>query len=117
MLDRRREERRRVYFGGTIVSDARDQAVDCIVRNRSPHGAKLALQQAAFLPDEFALQVPRQQTEVRVKARWRRLGEIGVEIAREQANDPPASPTVTTRLQRLERKSSVLRRRLAALTK
>jgi hypothetical protein len=117
MLDRRKEQRRRVYFGGRIISDTRDQAADCIVRDHSARGAKLSLHQAAFLPDEFALQVPRQQSEVRVKTRWRRLGEIGVELASEQVSDTLDAQAVAARLRRLESKSRTLRRRLAALTR
>ena len=117
MLERRKEQRRRVYFGGRIIADTRDQSADCIVRNRSLHGALLTLHQAAFLPDEFALQVARDHNEMRVKTRWRRLGEIGVEFASEPVSNTLGSRTVDARLHRLETKSSTLRRRLAALTK
>ena len=117
MLDRRKEQRRRVYFGGRIIADTRDQVADCIVRDRSAHGAKLALHQAAFLPDEFALQVPRQQSEIRVKTRWRRLGEVGVELASVRVSNALEGQAVAARLRRLEIKSSTLRRRLAALSK
>lgn len=81
MQDRRREQRRRVFLGGRIVAAAPETSADCVVRNSSPSGAKLALRRAAFPPDEFALQIPYRQCEVRVRTRWRRLGEIGVEIA------------------------------------
>ncbi|MBK5957070.1 hypothetical protein CCR97_02415 [Rhodoplanes elegans] len=113
MQDRRREQRWPAYLRGRISFANRFSAVDCLIRNTSPRGARLAVHNSAVVPDEFDLAIPRKGTEVRVRARWRSFEIIGVEVVTAPAADAPIPIGLARRIRDLEAANDSLRRRLA----
>ena len=77
--ERRREQRWPADLSGVILFGGRAAPAGCLVRNTSRFGARLVLSQAASLDDEFSLRIPHQQIEQRVRIRWCRDNQIGVE--------------------------------------
>lgn len=115
MVERRKEQRWPTYLGGLIVSDVRRPGTECLIRNTSPSGARLVLGQAALLPDEFSLQIPHRKTKLRVRARWRRLEQIGVEAVPEQKS-AAVDVALLRQLHRLEAHNAELARLAAELS-
>ena len=78
--ERRAADRARTLKGGTIVFNNGNSVLNCVIRDLSPTGARLKVDGAAMLPDEFLLVTgpcdERQERAVRVM--WRALGELGV---------------------------------------
>jgi hypothetical protein len=115
MQERRKEQRWPAYLGARIVFAGRRTTVDCVVRNTSSGGVRLAVDRAALLPDEFQLQIAKRQVEVAVRTRWRRFGEIGVELVPGEAAEPIDFELVR-RMRDLESSNAALKRRLAEMT-
>jgi hypothetical protein len=111
--ERRKEQRAPAYMGGQITTDRRLIAIDCVVRNMSGAGAKLVVPNATVLPDEFELHVPRRESAYRVRARWRHLRELGVEVMPLAAANTPVPLSLARRIRRLETENASLRRRLS----
>lgn len=112
MQERRKQQRWPTYLRGRISFADRFAAVDCLVRNTSATGARLAIHNGAFVPDEFDLAIPRKSTEVRVRTRWRTAEAIGVEIADAPAADAPIPLSMARRIRELEAANESLKRRL-----
>lgn len=115
MLERRKEQRWPAYLGGVVVLGRRAATADCLIRSTSSSGARLVLDQAAFLPDEFSLQIPAKRIEMRVRTCWRRFHEIGVETVPEHRT-APIDLTLAHQLKRLEEHNARLKRRLAEMS-
>ena len=110
MLNRRKVQRDPAYLGGRIVFDRQFATVDCLVRNVSEDGARLVFNDTSSVPNAFDLTVPRRNMTYRVHARWRRFGEMGVEIERKPAASATVIPiTLARRLRKLERDNAALR--------
>jgi hypothetical protein len=78
MQDRRKLPRRRTYLGGCVTFNQRHSTLDCLVRNLSAAGAKIAFPDTATAPDHFDLNIRQQQRTVRARIAWRRGYEAGV---------------------------------------
>ena len=79
MLERRKEQRWPAYLAGVIVCDPHAPATACLIRNTSPCGAQVVLEEPDVLPGAFSLHIPARGQEMRVRACWRGSGAIGVE--------------------------------------
>ena len=112
MLERRREQRTRAYLGGRIITDPRLTPINCVIRNTSGAGVKLVVASGALLPDEFDLHIPKSEAEFRVRTRWRRSEELGVEVAPAPVATAPIALDLARRLKRLEAENAVLKKRL-----
>ena len=77
-MDRRCYPRGRSYYGGVIAFNARKSTIDCVVRNFSRAGAKIAMTGAVLLPDSFDLAIARKDTSFRAHLVWRNTSEAGV---------------------------------------
>ncbi len=77
MPERRCVPRTKVFKGAKVVVPGR-AAVNCIVRDLSPHGAGLQLASAADLPAEFDLAFNTGQKPRRCRLAWRNLTNVGV---------------------------------------
>jgi hypothetical protein len=115
MPERRKQARSRVYLGCRITTDRRLTGLDCVVRNTSDMGARLAVPATAALPDRFELYIPRRQTTCVVRARWRRRDEVGVEIEPAQPNTAPVSLALARRVKLAEVENARFKRLLAEL--
>jgi PilZ domain-containing protein len=113
MRERRKTQRLPAYLGGQVAFFRRRATADCIIRNTSATGAKLVIQNCSFVPDEFELTIPQRQAEYRVRARWRGVNEIGVELEPLQTSDAPVPLALVRRMKRLEAENADLKRRMA----
>jgi hypothetical protein len=114
MLERRKEPRKPTYLGGRIVHSRRDWATTCIVRNVSSTGAQLDLVQDMPIPQEFSLRIPWRQIELKVRTRWRRDGQVGVETTPASLPDP-IDLEIERRMREVEAGNAALKRSLADL--
>jgi hypothetical protein len=110
--ERRKHQRSPAYMGGQITTDRRLISIDCVVRNMSGAGAKLVVPNATLLPDEFELHIAKRESASRVRARWRRERELGVEMIPLPAADAPVPLALARRIKRLEAENAGLKRRL-----
>ena len=113
MLDRRREQRWPAYLGGTLAFNKRLSVADCLVRNSSASGARLALSNTPCVPDEFDLYIPQWHAEYHMQVRWRRHDQIGIQVVHGALIDKSTSLAQARRLKRLERDNKALRLQLS----
>lgn len=141
MSEHRRELRQRTFLKGRIIFNNGASSMDCLVRDMSASGARLALSQSAILPESFDLLIPAKERTYRSSLCWRRSDGVGIVFAEEAGGPAPrvfnaappaaaAAPeapaaqddSVTiTRLQRrvseLEAENAALRHTLSGLLK
>jgi hypothetical protein len=79
--ERRREPRRRVLLGGRLSFNSGFGVIECVVRDRSGDGAKLAFGDAAGVPPVFDLQISTTGETRTATVRWRRGDQVGVALA------------------------------------
>ena len=110
--ERRKEGRSPSYLGGQITTDRRLISIDCVVRNTSGAGARLAVPHATLLPDVFELHIPKKNCAYRVRACWRRTDDVGVVIVPLEATEVPIPLTLARRIKILEAENAALRQQL-----
>lgn len=76
--DRRGETRQRVLKGGKLSFNKGYGALECVVRNVSPHGARLAFGDTAAVPPAFTLFISGEDAPHRAQLRWRGRDAVGV---------------------------------------
>ncbi|EJW10070.1 hypothetical protein A33M_0528 [Rhodovulum sp. PH10] len=115
MLERRKEPRSPSYLGARMTYSKAAMTAECIVRDRSDHGA-LVFVRGDCIPDTFDLAIPQRQLAFRVRTRWRSHDAAGVEILGEceRKSERPQFPG--ERLLRLKTENERLRRRVRDLT-
>lgn len=122
MGERRGGTRIRTFLRGRIVYNNRASTMDCLVRDLSINGARLALSEGMALPETFDLVVPHKDATYRCSLRWRRPGEVGVvfdipvPVSPRAAISDPDALHVLVRLRQLELENEELRARVAELT-
>lgn len=80
MSEQRKTARMRVIYGGVLIFNNRSSTMDCVVRDFSAHGARVALNQNALLPDHLHLAVARKGREYAARLAWRSEGAAGLEF-------------------------------------
>ena len=85
-----------------IYFNNRRNAVDCLIRDISPYGARLIFSDAVTTPDVLELYIPQKEQTLRVHAIWRHGQEVGVAFAQAAQMDPVAEPDLAERVARLE---------------
>jgi hypothetical protein len=113
VLDRRQSQRDRVLYGGVAEIDERGSTMDCVVRNISEGGACVEFDQAAKLPEEMNLTIPRKGRSFLAKMIWRQANRVGLAF-RTMMTDEPGSD-FDERLRRSEIKKRQLQRRIKEL--
>lgn len=78
--NRRAGERKRIHKYGRLVLAHLNATVECIVLDVSETGARLRINGSLVVPEEFELILPYATEPRRVKVRWRRQKEFGVEF-------------------------------------
>lgn len=86
--DDRVARRRRVLKDGKILLNNGLSTFDCTIRDLSPTGAKLILDDPASVPDTFRLAFPLNRTMRDVKVAWRKPGLMGVHFTSEPRKAP-----------------------------
>jgi hypothetical protein len=78
MIENRTTPRLRSLLKGKIIYNNRLSTVDCVVRDISGTGARLALSHHTTLPDRFELYVPLKEKTYAAAVRWRGDEDFGV---------------------------------------
>lgn len=86
--ERRGGERQSVHRRAKFFLDHLNASVECIVLDVSRSGARLRITDSLMLPDEFDLLLSYQGERQRVRLRWRRHKDIGVEFIKSSASAP-----------------------------
>lgn len=116
MQERRKAPRQRSYLGGRITFNQQSSTMDCLVRNISGQGAKVAFSAAITLPDQFDLSIERKGVRIRVRTVWRRADEIGVSFLDENVQQHVVPLDMARRLRSREVENAALKRRVAQLS-
>lgn len=113
MADERRAATRvRSLLKGQIRFNHGMANLDCLVRNISGTGARLAISELVTLPEEFELHIPQREQTFAARLRWRRADEVGCSF--DVGSLDKADPVeLLKRIQALEVENAELRRQLA----
>ena len=79
-----REHRARVLKKAKVLFKEGLRSVPCVVRNISPHGARLEFEQAYLVPKEFELRIELEGFEVTCERRWEDGLACGVQFISEK---------------------------------
>ncbi|MGU3360853.1 PilZ domain-containing protein [Methylobacterium sp. M6A4_1b] len=125
MSEHRRESRLRTFLKGRIIFNKGASSMDCLVRDLSPSGARLALTETSTLPESFDLYIPQKDRTYRATLCWRRADGLGITFVDEAAPAPVPVPAAAAddaaamlalvrRISELEAENAALRRLLAS---
>lgn len=118
-VERRRSARQKSFLRGTIYFNNRRNAVDCLIRDISPYGARLIFSDSITTPDVLDLHIPQKEQTLRVQVIWRHGQEAGVAFAQAaqtspaaETHEPGSSPgqALAERVARLEMEIAGLKR-------
>jgi hypothetical protein len=115
MQERRKSARRRTFLGGVLGFQGRYATLDCTIRNLSDTGARIAVDGATILPDEFDFTITRNDRAWRARLVWRSAEAAGLALC-----SADASSVVTLdwarRLRLREKENARLRQRVSDLS-
>jgi hypothetical protein len=114
----RRTQRRRALLGATITFNHGNSTVECLIRDISDSGARLAVPEAVTLPAAFELSIPRKNKRRPVQMLWRRADVVGVRFAEQPASTSSRNGEAALQRELRERDAELarLRDRIAELT-
>jgi hypothetical protein len=118
MGERRRSSRQKSFLRGCIYFNNRRSAIDCLVRDLSPAGARLIFSAAVNVPDAIDLYIPQREETRRAHVQWRYGVEAGVSFIRngQMATVPSTpDPELAERVARLETEITALRQMVERL--
>jgi len=102
-VERRKIARQKSFLRGMIYFNNRRNAVDCLIRDISPYGARLIFSDAVTTPDVLDLYIPQKEQTLRTHVIWRHGQEVGVAFAQATQLDPVAETgDLAERVARLE---------------
>jgi hypothetical protein len=78
MQERRKFPRERTFLNGQIAFNNKNSTADCLVRNCSGEGAKIALAETMPLPPEFDFLIPSKRESRHARLVWRHGAQAGV---------------------------------------
>lgn len=107
----RASTRTRSLLRGMVIFANRMRSLDCMVRDVSENGAKLAFGDVPAIPDRFDLEIPARGQRLACRVAWRRGLEVGVAF---EAREADGVETVFERLKALEEQNARLRRAIKA---
>jgi hypothetical protein len=114
MQERRSQQRSRTYLNGQVAFRQRYCALDCLVRDLSPDGARLVFQEESVLPAKFEFVIPHKNDSRPARIVWRKRTDVGIEFL-DYAEDRP-SLDIARQLKSLNEKNAALKRRVAELS-
>jgi hypothetical protein len=103
----------KTFLRATIYFNHRQSSVDCIVRDISDGGARLAVSEAALVPESFEVHIPQKNRTHTGDVRWRRGEEMGLEFHNPALADEPDTEQIADllrRVKKLEAEVAALRR-------
>jgi PilZ domain len=92
MQELRSVERVRSFLRARIIFNNRMSTIDCVIKNYSPSGAKIALNDSLALPTQFEIDIPQKGRSFHARMVWRDKEAVGVEFI--DSKDPVAAPAV-----------------------
>jgi hypothetical protein len=111
MTEKRREPRKRTFLKGRIVFNSGSSSMECLVRDMSASGARIALDETMLLPEHFTLEIPQKDRTFTAALRWRHEDGVGVLLdADAEVRDDLAR--LRRRVAELETENRALRLRL-----
>ena len=124
--EHRHEVRQRVFLKGRILFNNGASSMDCLVRDLSASGARLACSESTTLPEVFELYIPQKEQTFRSTMRWRRADGIGITFADRSTRPAPAPipepaaedqsvAVLLRRIGELEAENAALRRMLTGM--
>jgi hypothetical protein len=111
--ERRRAERVKSLLKARIYFNHRMASCDCTIRNISAHGAKVAIDKNAAIPNDFELEIPSKGKFYQATLRWRDAEGIGMEFVEEVGVGDPANP----QFDQLKAENARLKNAIQILTK
>lgn len=117
--ERRRIARQKSFLRGVVSFNNQRSALDCLIRDVSPYGARLVFAEAVSIPDAIDLYIPQKGQTLRAQVIWRHIQEIGVAFAQAaqvdhatDSGDPAAvaGQSLAERVARLELEIAGLKR-------
>lgn len=120
MENMRAAEQLRSFLRAQIVFNNRMSTIDCIIKNISTTGAKIALNETLTVPTEFDVYIPQKGRGHHARLVWRDKDAIGIEFTdmQTQATEAPATTSeVEMRLHELEIQNAELKARVRRLSK
>lgn len=121
-IEQRKEMRQRTFLKGRIIFNNGSSTMDCLVRDLSRFGARLALTETKTLPEVFELYIPQKDATYRSTLRWRRDDGVGVtfnetgEVGHVAGGPDSSLALLLRRVSELEAENATLRGMLANLT-
>jgi hypothetical protein len=120
MQEHRTTERVRSFLRAQIVFNNRMTTIECIIKNYSAAGAKIALNDTLTVPTEFDVYIPAKQRNHHARLVWRDKDAIGVNFVEAEAavaKKTPAAAASVDRLRELELQNAELKIRVRELSK
>jgi hypothetical protein len=111
--ERRRDERVKSLLKARIYFNHRMASYECTIRNLSAHGAKVAIDKNAAIPNDFELEIPSKGKFYQATLRWRDAEGIGMEFIEEVGATDPANP----QFEQLKAENARLKNAVQILTK
>jgi hypothetical protein len=123
--EQRSTERIRSFLRAQITYNNRMTTIDCIIKNYSAGGAKIALSDTLAVPSEFDLYIPAKQRSHHARLVWRDKDSIGVSFVTAAPSAQPSEKPARTheaadasaRVSELEAQNAELKRRVNELSK
>jgi len=115
MLERRRQPRDRVYYGGMVTFNDRTSNIACIVRNFSTFGARIEFEGSALVPEEVDFEIRRKSISCRARMVWREREAAGLVFAHAHETNGVVPLDWARKLRDSERANRQLQRRIEQL--
>jgi hypothetical protein len=118
MKELRQYRRAKSFLRGLIYDCRKRGAMDCMIRDLSEDGARIALSQTVALPEMIELDIPQRELRRRARVVWRRNDEVGLCFSHADRIPDLATMTaedITARIGMLEAEIVLLRERLSSL--
>ena len=115
-IERRCAPRQRTFLTGIVYCDQRKSSVNCIIRELSDTGARIAFNSAVAVPDDIELQIP-QKLCTPARVMWRKQFEIGVAFGKQHPDEPhdTNSENLARRVDKIENELIAMKRLLKKL--
>ena len=111
MAERRRTQRQKSFLRGCVYFNKRRNALDCLIRDLSEHGARIIFSENVSVPDQVDLYIPQKEQTVRARVQWRHGDEIGLAFPDAvRAADGTSDGELALRVAQLESEIAGLRR-------
>jgi hypothetical protein len=112
----------RTFLRAQIIYNNGLTTIDCLVKNISSTGAKIAISESMSVPAEFDLCIPQKNKTYHARMAWRDASAIGVDFifleTQVQQPEPEAqSDIIAARIRKLELQNAELKIRVRDLSK